>query len=435
MKKHTIAIISVILCFAPIYTHARNTTGACPAESCKSTPGCGFVDGMCTRCAYGTYNEGGSFSEGCIPCLKPTDATFQNRGDYTIGMEYAKECPWEIKCPEDHQIDPDAWDRMDETSAPLSCTPCPEGYYKDASSDQVWDGVKWTRQDSLCQPKTFKIYANIILPEACGDLTDLANVFLISDPIITYTADQTFNYPFVDVKKVIENDPYLKTDKPNFATSYTYPYMTTTFELIPFTPDTDIPKIYLKSNTSDYLVFKDENDRKNTIKYKNDAEFYINIYMTEAEPTYIAYCPSEVKTDSEGNDNCVFEPFDKCVPTYKTLSDISFPKTTPDCSNGKYVDSWKLLDSANNYDWTKSTDIPFTDSITLPSSSSKIFYMAPKFQDCPAGTINSNKQCNTKCQKCPAGFGSTTPATQCYLNVSLTDKLGTYTPSETIILQ
>lgn len=435
MKKYTIAIISVILCFAPIYTHARNTTGTCPAESCKSTPGCGFVNGSCTRCEAGTYNEGGSYSEGCIPCLKPTDATFQNRGDYTIGMEYAKECPWGIKCPEDYQIDPDAWDRMDETSAPLSCTPCLDGYYKDANSDQIWDGVKWTSQNGLCQPKTFNIYALVVLPEACGNLEDPDNVFLISDPIITYTADQTLKYSFDDVKKVIENDPYLKADKPNFATSYTYPIQTTNFELQPSEFTEGDPSINVKLDLQNNLVFKSTQDYKNAIKYPNNIDFYIFIYMTEADPTYIAYCPSEVKTDSEGNDNCVFEPFDKCVPTYKTLSDISFPKTTPDCSNGKYVDSWKLLDSANNYDWTKSTEILFTDQITLPPSSSKIFFMAPKFQDCPTGTINSNKQCNTKCQPCPAGFGSTTPATQCYLNVSLTDKLGTYTPRETIILQ
>ena len=93
------------------------------------------------------------------------------------------------------------------------------------------------------------------------------------------------------------------------------------------------------------------------------------------------------------------------------------------------------MDGAHNYDWTKSTEIKFTDPITLPSSSSEIFYMAPKFQDCDPGTINTNKQCNTTCQTCPTGFWSKTPAIQCYLDVPLTDKLGKYTPSETIILQ
>ena len=94
-----------------------------------------------------------------------------------------------------YQIDPDAWDRMDETSiTPLSCTPCPEGYYKDATNSQIWDYSKWSSQNGLCQPKTFNIYALVVLSEACGNLEDPDNVFLISDPIITYTADQTLKY-------------------------------------------------------------------------------------------------------------------------------------------------------------------------------------------------------------------------------------------------
>lgn len=437
MKKHTIAIISVILCFAPIYTHARNP-GTCPANSCEATPGCGFVGGICTRCAVGTYNEGGLYSEGCKSCLKPEGAEWVDRGDTFIGMESAKECAWEIKCGEDYQIDPDEWNSIDGTissSTTLSCEPCLEGYYKDANAYQRWEYSTWSSQSGLCQPKTFNIYAIIILPEACGNLEDTANVFVIDAPIITYTADQELKYPFDDVKKVIENDQDLQEGTSNFAKTYTYPNQNTNFKLQPSEFTEGAPSIYVKLDRENNLVFKSTQDYKDAIQYPNNIDFYIYIYMTETNPTYIAYCSSEVKNDSELTDtNCVFETFNKCVPTYKTLSDISFTNT-PDCSDGKYVDSWKLLDGAHNYDWTKSTEIKFTDPITLPSSSSEIFYMAPKFQDCDPGTINSNTQCNTTCQKCPDGFGSTTPATQCYLNVPLTDKLGTYTPSETIILQ
>lgn len=418
MKKYIVILLSFGLFSLPLGTFAQVDVSACSAKidpsGCNATAGCGWDTdtGTCTLCPYGTYNEGNG---GCKDCLKPTDATFSNQSQ---GMTHDRECPWYITCPENQEIYHD-WGKNS------TCGNCSKGYYKDANTSQNWNGTTMTGN---CQPKTFKIHARILLPEKCGVFTGTATY------TFTYTATSNIEYSFTTIKE--------KTSSKIDSAKYDYPGDDTTFTLTPININTEGPdvKLYL---TGDSLVFADGSSDFNDISsYPNGQEFNMDITLVEKNPINIYYCPFQFTNPGAASGTCGKRQYDTChKPTAPDLSDNRiFNHGEPNCSNGKYADSWKLLHPRNLYshDWAADDNlvIEFNATIELPTdTNSTSFYMAPNFTDCPSGTYNNNETCLTTCSKCPKGFttdSGATSITDCYIDTTMTfiDNNGT---SDTVI--
>lgn len=408
MKKYIVIILSFGLFLLPLGALARVESGTCSAKTdqsgCNATAGCGWdtATGKCALCPSGTYNQG---SGGCKACQKPIDATFRN-GDYHFqGMTHDRECPWSITCPEDEEIYR-TWGNA------TKCGACSKGYYRNYGT-QYWDGTTLT---DGCQPKTFTIHARILLPENCGIFTGTATY------TFTYTATSNIYYSFLSIRYA--------TSSNIDSTKYDYPSAGTTFTLTPINTGGPTVKLYL---TGDYLVFVDGSSDFDDISfYPNGQEFNMDITLVEKNHTYIYYCPSQFTNSGTQSGTCKPIQYNKCnKPTAPDLSDNSiFKLGNPDCANGKYANSWKLLHPSNltSYNWAASNNpvINFGDKIILPSdTNSTYFYMAPNFTDCPSGTYNNNVTCPTNCESCPTGFISDTGAsskTDCYINTTMTFK-------------
>lgn len=406
MKKYIFLTLSLGLFLLPLGTFARVESGTCSAKTdqsgCDTTAGCGWKTdtNTCDLCPYGTYNGG---SGGCKDCQIPIGATFRN-GDYHFqGMTKATECPWSITCPENQEIY-HTWGNA------TPCGNCSKGYYKDANTSQYWDGTTMTGD---CQPKTFTINARILLPENCGAFTGTAiHTF-------TYTASSTnIEYSFTTIKEATKS----KID----STKYNYPTDGTNFTLTPVKPETNGPTVKLRLGGGNILFYDDTTDFNNISFYPNGQEFNMDITLIEKNPIRIYYCPSQFTNSGAQSGTCKATTYNKCnKPTAPDLSDNSiFNVGFPDCKNGKYANSWKLLHPSNltSYNWAASNNpvINFGDTIILPSdTNSTYFYMAPNFTNCPSGTYNGETTCPTTCKDCPAGFTSSTGSTSkndCYLD-------------------
>lgn len=409
MKKYIFIILSFGLFLLPLGALARVNADYCDdfdGDDCP--PGCfserGSSEETCTPCPTGEYSSTNA-SVDCSACNKPAGAEWGTSAD-NVGATDIDECEWSIKCDENTQIDPSsAWDNS------TICTECPTGYYKPLDWTQQWYFNTTTQKMTMtnaCTPKTYKIHAYIYLPKDCGNKSQ--------ELIFTYNYDSAMPDIYAKVTSEI--------------TDHEFPIVTNTkFKLYPIEQNVDL-EMTLRWYGNKLGFNTDDGSTTKIGSYPNNAEFYIEIEMTEKNPTYIYYCPSQFTNSGTQSGTCKATTYNKCnKPMAPDLSDNSiFNVGSPDCSKGQYANSWKLLHPSNlySYNWAASNNpvINFGDTIILPSdTNSTYFYMAPNFTNCPSGTYNDNVTCPTNCESCPDGFTTNSGATSqdaCYIDTTMT---------------
>ena len=414
MKKYIVILLSFGLFLLPLGAFARVNADYCAGFTGDSCPyGCfnerGSSEETCTPCPTGKYSStNGSIY--CSDCNKPAGAEWGISAD-NVGATDIDECEWSITCGENTQIDPSSsWNNS------TTCTECPPGYYKPADWTQQWYFDNTTQEMTMtnaCTPKTYKIHAYIYLPKDCGNKSQ--------ELTFTYIYDSEMPDIYAEVTSKI--------------TDHEFPIVpNTTFKLYPIEQNVDLEMtLRWYGNTLGFNA--DDGSTTKIGSYPNNAEFYIEIEMTEKNPILIYYCPSQFENPGTASGTCGKRQYDTChKPTAPDLSDNSiFKLGNPDCSNGKYADSWKLLHPRNLYshDWAAPDNlvIEFGATIELPTdTNSTSFYMAPILEDCKQGTYNNNVTCPKKCSDCPDGFTTpedtgATSITDCYIdNTTMTFK-------------
>lgn len=403
MKKYIVILLSFGLFLMPLGALARVNADYCAGFTGDGCPsGCfngnGSPEETCTPCPTGKYSTNGIY---CLDCNKPADAKWGTSAD-NVGATDIDECEWSITCGENTQIDPSSsWNNS------TTCTACPTGYYKPVDWTQQWSFNLTTQKMTMtnaCTPKTYKIHAYIYLPKDCGNKSQ--------ELIFIYKYDSTMPDIYAKVTSEI--------------TDHEFPIVTNTkFKLYPIEQNVDL-EMTLRWYGYKLGFNTDDNSTTKIGSYPNNAEFYIEIEMTEKNPIRIYYCPSQFTNSGAQSEMCKATTYNKCnKPTAPDLSDNSiFNVGFPDCSKGQYANSWKLLHPSNltSYNWTASNNpvINFGATIELPTdTNSTYFYMAPNFTNCPSGTYNGETTCPTTCKDCPAGFTSSTGSTSkndCYLD-------------------
>ena len=436
MKKYTFAILSVMLCMTPLRAMAKVT-----AEYCASFPG--------DNCPYGCYSEYGSSEEVCDicpettysttglycnACSKPKNAEFvtSSNGLYS-GMEGPQECPWSIQvCDKNTYITnltSKDWNANTELTK-SQCESCPFGKHAD-NTTQEWDG---NALSDPCEPKKFYITVRVYAFENCERTIKTKYDIWTKPNQNGYIPVEAPGLNILEIQKIIDASQNVI----DFNT-YEFPSVGTITLKNTEEADTGINIVIDKDDTTKktYLTFQNAASKDTLVAFPHQQKFYLDINLTRKTDPKIYYCPSQITNQGTLNGVCSSpRTYDECdKPTADQYSDIKF-RITPltQCENGLYTNSWVYITNKDNYNWDNATQISVGDVIELPTGANEL-YLAPKLENCAAGTYNDKVICPTECEKCPDGFTSepgTASKNACFINVPLTDNTGSFSLEETV---